>query len=382
MITPEVYDDITVPADHSDIIPEPAAKSDAPSTGKYRITVTNPQKVGEKNPYVVYEVKAQVEGGDSLVSVRRYSDFLWLHDRLQSRNRCIVIPPIPEKSFFGNFTPELLLFRGRELTRFLMRVAIHPKLSQDEDFVFFLRATKDQMAQRRGTADYQGEEGKTSWFSSFLKRANEAKLAMMGSDQDDNPYFKDVEELLKTKNALLNQMLANSSSLVARWQRISLHFHHQAALIRSLAGMIKEDADKCSIMFSDDASACEQCEKLTSEFATKLEYSHHDTIRDYLRENDAIQVVIDERTRMLRNYNALSAQVAKGSIPVEEKDKALAELDAFSKFAQEDIERVLNLRCYAIDTLAEAIARSHRSFYKQMTEVWAVTSSTVREYDQ
>ena len=77
----------------------PASQSEE-SPARYMITVLNPQKMGGKNTYVAYEVTAQATFGEkeTLVSVRRYSDFLWLHDQLRNHNRSTVIPPIPEKS--------------------------------------------------------------------------------------------------------------------------------------------------------------------------------------------------------------------------------------------------------------------------------------------
>jgi len=375
------YDDISTPADHSDIAEATTSKDS--TCARYMITVINPQKTAGRNAYVTYEVNAEALDGskEKLVSVRRYSDFLWLHDQLRNHNRSLVIPPMPEKSLTGNFSPELLLFRCRELTRFLMRVSTHPKLSQDEHFVFFLSADKNEMSRRRDEVEETAKTesssgGKTSWFSSLLKRANDAKLAVIGSDDDDNPFFKETEEALKSKNALLSQMLSNSSAVVSRWQQISLEYQRQAELIRSFSTISKGRDDKTSLMYNDDASACDQIVKLASEFSAKLEHSYHDSIRDYMRENEAIQAVIDERTRLLRNYNSLAAQAAKGSVPLDKKDAALAELDAFSKTAQEDIQRVITLREFEIDYLAKSIARCHRSVYKQLTEVFALTYSS------
>lgn len=64
------------------------------------ITVANPQKAGPKGSYVAYEVRSQSTGGsgDAYAVVRRYSDFLWLHDELQRHNPSLVIPPMPEKT--------------------------------------------------------------------------------------------------------------------------------------------------------------------------------------------------------------------------------------------------------------------------------------------
>ncbi len=47
--------------------------------------VREPEKVGDgMNAYVTYKVHTKGENDKIIVSVRRYSDFLWLHDRLGS----------------------------------------------------------------------------------------------------------------------------------------------------------------------------------------------------------------------------------------------------------------------------------------------------------
>jgi len=204
----------------------------------------------------------------------------------------------------------------------------------------------------------------------------------MGSDEDDNPFFKDTDETLRAKSALLSQMLANSTSLLEKWNRMSNEYMHQAELIRSISHLSQGKDDKASVMFNEDAAACDQCVKVISDFAAKLEHSYHDSIRDYLRENEAIRTVIDERMRLVRNYNSLAAQAAKKSIPLSKRDAALSELDAFSKVAQEDIERVMSLREFEVDYLAKSIATCHRAIFKQMTEVWALTCSAIREGEQ
>lgn len=47
--------------------------------------------------------------GPEKIVIRRYSDFVWLRDRLSEKYKGIFIPPLPEKSTVGNeFTAFLL----------------------------------------------------------------------------------------------------------------------------------------------------------------------------------------------------------------------------------------------------------------------------------
>merc|ERR1719189_2706543 len=90
----------------------------------------------------------------SFTVVRRYSDFLGLHEKLvaryQSRGR--IIPPAPEKSLLGTTRAKMgggegseegggqtkahfISLRRAALERFINRVALHPVLRLDVDFL-------------------------------------------------------------------------------------------------------------------------------------------------------------------------------------------------------------------------------------------------------
>ncbi|KAJ2716359.1 Sorting nexin-3 [Coemansia spiralis] len=59
---------------------------------------------------------------------RRYSDFEWLHDRLEQETSRVSIPPLPGKVFTNRFSDEVIETRREGLERFLQIVAGHPLL--------------------------------------------------------------------------------------------------------------------------------------------------------------------------------------------------------------------------------------------------------------
>lgn len=72
--------------------------------------------------------------------LRRYSDFLWLYERLQVERAGAIVPPLPEKQPVGRFNPSFVEARRRELERFLRRAAVHPELQDCVSLDAFLRA--------------------------------------------------------------------------------------------------------------------------------------------------------------------------------------------------------------------------------------------------
>ena len=116
------------------------------------VTVADPHKVGDgMSSYMAYRVTTLTNlhcfRRGSFAVVRRYSDFLGLHEKLvaryQSRGR--IIPPAPEKSLLGTTRVKMggaeggeegpgqtkahfISLRRGALERFINRVALHPVL--------------------------------------------------------------------------------------------------------------------------------------------------------------------------------------------------------------------------------------------------------------
>ncbi len=74
--------------------------------------------------------------------LRRYSDFLWLYETLSANNPGVIVPPVPEKNPFNisRFESDFIENRRLALNKCIQKIAIHPLLSKDEDFRFFLES--------------------------------------------------------------------------------------------------------------------------------------------------------------------------------------------------------------------------------------------------
>ncbi|KAL2912104.1 Vacuolar protein sorting-associated protein vps5 [Polyrhizophydium stewartii] len=87
------------------------------------------------------------------VSVRRFSDFLWLYNQLVDRYPGVVIPPVPEKHAIGRFQEEFVEARRAALERFIRKVVVHPILQPDADVRLFLESetfSSDKRSDRKG----------------------------------------------------------------------------------------------------------------------------------------------------------------------------------------------------------------------------------------
>ncbi|KAJ0088493.1 hypothetical protein Patl1_32625 [Pistacia atlantica] len=123
----------------------------SPSSQPYlSVSVTDPVKLGNGvQAYISYRVITKTNlpeyQGPEKIVIRRYSDFVWLRDRLFEKFKGIFIPPLPEKSAVEKFrfSAEFIEMRRQALDVFVNRIASHLELQQSEDLRTFLQADEE-----------------------------------------------------------------------------------------------------------------------------------------------------------------------------------------------------------------------------------------------
>jgi len=332
-----------------------------PNSERFQVQVCNPQKQTDKSrSYVAYTVRVRkVKDGVESSSFRRFSDFLWIHDQLVSKHPSCVVPPMPEKSLTGNFAPELMMFRSRELTRFLQRCAAHPILSADDDFEFFLMAPWDDFTAKRSTS------GDKSVVGSFF---NQVSKMVSGKVEDEDIWFVELAADLGSRKKILEGLAESASGMVNDWRELSQLYSAQGQQLQSLSKFFGDsEASRCG----EDAQAMQANVAVIDEFATHLEHSYFDNIRDYLREIAAIETVLSRRVELLKNVTSLKKTAdKKGADALGAYQEGLQKFDDFSKEARQDIERVLNTRQGELERIITGFAQMHRDCFTRTGSDW------------
>ena len=75
---------------------------------------------------------------------KRFSDFEWLQNILNSQFFNCIIPPMPHKNYGDRFTEELILKRTRMLKKFLDGILIHPTMKHSKIFYEFLSMNSEE----------------------------------------------------------------------------------------------------------------------------------------------------------------------------------------------------------------------------------------------
>lgn len=259
---------------------------------------------------------------------RRYTDFLWLRQRLEDSNQTHLIPPLPEKhtlTRLDRFAPEFLRQRQRALQIFLNRISRHPVLSFNKAFALFLTAKPWELQ-----ATKKEGPGLMSRVNDSLQ--NKTAPLVLGGRRD--PEFAAMQDFV----AILRENLSSVEKVAAKIAQAQTG-HHEG--LRELAPLVKDLAsseDDVDLQKSlKQLAASVECSseglalliKSTSDY-TMLglrEYILYTAcIQDALCRRDAIQVEYENTLQDLRrkkeelqslgvNYESISSTSSNGSIP-------------------------------------------------------------------
>lgn len=106
------------------------------------------------------------------VVIRRYSDFLWLHDVLATDYPHLVIPPMPEKTMVNNFDIDFVEIRRAALQSFVREVSMDPVLKESKHLRTFLTADDEKLSEEK-------KETKTSLKDELKENPMEAAMKML-----------------------------------------------------------------------------------------------------------------------------------------------------------------------------------------------------------
>jgi sorting nexin-1/2 len=288
--------------------------------------------------------------------LRRYSDFLWLYERLHVERSGAIVPPLPEKQAVSRFSPEFVEDRRRCLEKFLRRVILHPELWDSTCLLTFLRA--DDVAFQRaknsgnsssgvgggaGNSDHQqfdslggsgGEYGGTSnnsgsggtmssssslggagAFNLAPKNAagikkwfSEAKTTFSGElvSSPDDDLFDEIERYVEALGVQMKRVSNQAGGLVRKSREIAngmfefgLAFHQ---LGQSEGGIL---GDKLQLMGSTADALSSMAASQAEAELRRLE----EPLRDYIRIIQGVRLALSRRHERRVSYTALLQEI-------------------------------------------------------------------------
>lgn len=319
-----------------------------PEDAAMHITVSDPVQHSEgMNKYTSYRVDVRPQAitpGDEHQDImlnnntysavlRRYSDFLWLYERLHIERAGAVVPPIPEKQPVGRFSPAFVEDRRVNLERFLRRVAVHPELGDAPCLDTFLRA--DDMSfqaakQAKGDVPSMAnnmnphqpapmypnppkKEGFKRWFA-------EAKTSIAGDlvKSPDDDLFDEINRYIHGLDAQMKNVSHQASALVRKGKEIANGLF-EFGLAFNLLGQSESDALGDALGKMGDTA--DRLSVLSAEHAEREMAQFEEPLQDYLKMIHAVKLALQRRHEKRLTYSTCLAEV-------EAKQSSLAKMRA------------------------------------------------------
>ena len=138
--------------------------------------------------------------------LRRFNDFVWLHDQLNFSHPGAIVPPLPEKQTVGRFTPEFVECRRRALEKFMARITKHTVLKNSRCLNAFLQTDDSQFLQAKEQFRLEREKAAGSLTSWFENKVNSLTSSNSQAGLQKNAADLKFEEILQYITHLETQM--------------------------------------------------------------------------------------------------------------------------------------------------------------------------------
>uniref|UniRef100_A0A1A9Z7W3 PX domain-containing protein n=1 Tax=Glossina pallidipes TaxID=7398 RepID=A0A1A9Z7W3_GLOPL len=290
------------------------------------IAVSEPQKVGDgMSSYLTYKVTTRTNipkfKRTDFSTLRRFSDFLGIHDLLASKYIKLgkIVPPAPSKNILGTtkvkISPqqsepgtgvnvEWVEQRRAALERFINRTAQHPVLRVDLDFINFLESDQVELPRAVNTATLSGA-AVVRLFNKVGETVNKITYKM---DEND-PWFDEKITEVENLDANLQRLYAALKSLVTTRKELA----NLTGLVAKSAAMLStcEEHTGLSRALSSLADTEEKIEILRAEQSNSDFYILAEFVKDYLGLFGAIKSAFHERVKVFQYWQNAQVQLTK-----------------------------------------------------------------------
>lgn len=358
--------------------------------------------------------------------LRRYSDFLWLFERLQAERAGAIVPPLPEKQPVGRFSAAFIEDRRVNLERFLRRVAVHPELNDASSLNTFLRAddatfnaakhsnwdmhnsqtsntntnnNNNSMASQHAISHYPKKKEGIK-LPSWLTNTSTAIASTLTGTTDlvrspDDDLFEEIEKYIQGLDTQMKSVAQQASTLVRKGKDIA-NGMFEFGLAFSLLGQSEgSDSDALGMALQKMGDAADVLSVMTAEHAEREGHDFEDPLQDYIRMIHSVKLALNKRAEKRRIYSQSIADVSnkqhvvnktKGVMGNEEKsyqaDVALQMAQEHSNNAREEFATVSQRVLREVDRFKREKADDMRAtvmdyitlqieYNRKMEEVWA-----------
>ncbi|CAK8571363.1 unnamed protein product [Lathyrus sativus] len=324
------------------------------------VSVTDPVKLGNGvQSYISYRVitktNFQEYQAPEKIVIRRYSDFVWLRDRLFEKYKGIFIPPLPEKSAVEKFrfSAEFIEMRRQALDVFVNRIASHHELQQSEDLRTFLQAEEETMERLRSheAGIFKKPSDLMQIFKDVQSKVSDVVLGKEKPVEESDAEYEKLKHYIFELENHLGEAQKHAYRLVKRHRELGQSLSDFGKAVKLLGA---SEGSALGKAFSELGIKSEVLSIKLQKEAHQLLMSFEEPLKDYVRAVQSIKATIAERANAFRRQCELAETMKLKEINLDklmlirsdkvgEAEREFHELKAESEQATKTFETIVKL---------------------------------------
>ncbi|KAH7521012.1 hypothetical protein JRO89_XSUnG0131500 [Xanthoceras sorbifolium] len=289
----------------------------SPSSQPYlSVSVTDPVKLGNGvQAYISYRVITKTNlpeyQGPEKIVIRRYSDFVWLRDRLFEKYKGIFIPPLPEKSAVEKFrfSAEFIEMRRQGLDVFVNRIASHHDLQQSEDLRTFLQADEETMERLRSQETGIFKKKPADLMQIFKDVQSKVSDVVLGKEkpvEESTPEYEKLKHYIFELENHLAEAQKHTYRLVKRHRELSQSLQDFGKATKLLGAC---EGNALGKAFTELGVKSETLSIKLQKESYQLLMNFEEPLKDYVCAVQSIKATIAERANAFRRQCELAETI-------------------------------------------------------------------------
>ncbi|KAH1262624.1 Sorting nexin 1 [Glycine max] len=287
---------------------------------------------------LLYKTNFPEYQGPEKIVIRRYSDFVWLRDRLFEKYKGIFIPPLPEKSAVEKFrfSAEFIEMRRQALDVFVNRIASHHELQQSEDLRLFLQAEEETMERLRSHETGIFKKKPADLMQIFKDVQSKVSDVVLGKEkpvEESNPEYEKMKHYIFELENHLAEAQKHAYRLVKRHRELGQSLSDFGKAVKLLGA---SEGNALGKAFSELGMKSEILSAKLQKEAHQLLMNFEEPLKDYVRAVQSIKATIAERANAFRRQCELAETMKLKEINLDKlmlirSDKLKAESEQATK---------------------------------------------------
>lgn len=340
--------------DKVEIIKEEEAES-------FEITVGDPIKVGElTNAHVMYTITTKTSSEfltyPETTVTRRYSDFLWLYNRLLNNHPGYIIPPPPEKQAYGRFDDKFIENRRLVLEKMLRKITSRSVFQKDKDLQVFLQSESFTADSKKSDIEEQNRLDDIKTMSQLLSININLGISettngggffgsLIGLSTskyvEEDPFILGKQEYIKNLDQQLRQLSQSLDMILEKREELSNSVSDVTLVIQQLADL-EINSEISEILVNFEELQVKIKELLDNRNMSQI-LTFGSTIDEYIRKIGSVRNCFENRLKICNSLTILQQHKnkkehslikfkSKNSSQVDKISVYETELDKYNKF--------------------------------------------------